>query len=121
MKIGKTLHMLQLAALVMAGSAFFSAPALADVDVASAKIERLGPDPRFASTSSGYMVQFSDTAANPAWAGVRQFYLSDDLGNTGIATLLTAFSLDETVWVRIAGTAEAGSLVTIIFVNAPAP
>lgn len=121
MKITKTLQILQLAALVMAGSAFFSAPAQADVDVAFAKIERLGPDPRFATTSSGYMVQFSDTAASPAWAGIRQFYLSAELGNPGIATLLTAFSLDETVWVRIAGTAETGSLVTIIFVNAPSP
>ena len=91
-------------------------------DVAVAKIERIGPDPRFISlASSGVMVQLSDTSANPAWPGVRQFYLSAELGNTGVATLLTAFSLGENVWVRIAGNAESGSLIEIIFVNAPAP
>lgn len=118
MKMG---HLLPIAALLLAGSLGISAPAKADVDVALAKIERLGPDPRFESTSSGYMVQLSDVGGSPAWQGVRQFYLSSELGSTGIATLLTAFSLNETVWVRIAGTAEAGSLITIIFVNAPAP
>lgn len=119
MIIKKISHMLQLMVLVMAGVAFFSSAAHA-VDVSSAKIERLGPDPRFNSTaSSGYMVQLTDTTANPAWTGVRQFYLSADLGNTGVATLLTAFSLGENVWVRIAGTGESGSLITIIFVNSP--
>jgi len=100
----------------------FAGTAQASVDVAFAKIERIGPDPRFADTvSSGFMVQLSDTATSPAWAGVRQFYLSAELGNTGVATLLTAFSLGEFVWVRIGGAAEDGSLISIIFVNSPAP
>ena len=121
MIIKKISRMVRPTALVLAGCVFFSGAAHA-LDVASAKIERLGPDPRFISTaSSGYMVQLSDSAASPQWAGVRQFYLSADLGNTGVATLLTAFSLGETVWVRIAGTGESGSLIEIIFVNAPAP
>lgn len=121
MIIKKISHMLQFMVLVLAGSVCFGTAAHADIDVALAKIERLGPDPRFASTSSGYMVQLTDTAANPQWTGIRQYYLSSELGNTGVATLLTAFSLDERVWVRIAGTGESGSLIKIIFVNAPAP
>jgi hypothetical protein len=43
--------------------------------------------------------------------------LSSELGNQGLAVLLTAYSLGETVWVRIAGDASSGSLITIIFMN----
>ena len=110
-------YMVRLVLMVMAGWAMLTPVANADVDVFSAKIERLGPDPRF----EGPMVQLSDTGSSPAWTGIRQFYLSSTLGNAGLATMLTAFSLGETVFVRIAGTAESGSLITIIFVNAPAP
>jgi len=67
------------------------------------------------------MVQLEDVGGSPAWAGVRQSYLSAILGNGGLATMLTAFSLGENVFVRIAGTGQEGSLITIIFVNAPAP
>ena len=107
--------------IMVFGLMCFAGTAQASVDVAVAKIERIGPDPRCANeVSSGVMVQLTDTSANPAWPGVRQFYLSAALGNTGVATLLTAFSLGETVWVRIGGSAESGSLISIIFVNAPA-
>jgi len=113
---------LHVAVIMILGLVCFAGTAQASVDVAVAKIERIGPDPRFANaSSSGVMVQLSDTSGDPAWAGVRQFYLSSALGNTGVATLLTAFSLGETVWVRIGGAAESGSLISIIFVNAPAP
>ena len=101
---------------IIAVCAVLSPVAQADIDVPFAKIVRLGIDPRF----EGPMVQLEDTAANPQWTGVRQFYLSQALGNGGLATMLTAFSLGENVWVRIAGTGESGSLITIIFVNAPA-
>ena len=113
--IGKKItHTMRLAILVFAIGAFFS-PAAHAVDVLSAEIFRIGIDPRF----EGPMVQLVDTAASPAWTGVRQFYLSATLGNAGLATMLTAFSLGETVFVRISGTADPGSLITIIFVNAP--
>ncbi len=118
----KISYMARLMVLVLAGSVCFGAAAHASVDVAFAKIERIGPDPRFTTTaSSGFMVQLTDVTASPQWSGIRQFYLSAALGNAGVATLLTAFSLGETVWVRIGGTGEAGSLITIIFLNAPAP
>ena len=106
-------------ALALAGWVCFGAMARADIDVGTARIERLGFDPRFTSTSSGFMVQLSDIGTNPQFAGVRQFYLSTQLGNTGVATLLTAYSLGQTVWVRIAGTGASGSLITILFVNKP--
>ncbi|MDH4056841.1 MAG: hypothetical protein OEV58_15870 [Gammaproteobacteria bacterium] len=89
--------------------------ASADVDVLTAQIVRVGIDPRF----EGPMVQLTDLAAQPKWAGVRQFYLSSILGNDGLATLLTALSLNQPVFVRISGTAQPGSLITIIFVNNP--
>jgi len=118
----KISYMARLMVLVLAGSVCFGAAAHASVDVALAKIERIGPDPRFSSTaSSGFMVQLTDETASPLWSGIRQFYLAAALGNSGVATLLTAFSLGETVFVRIAGTGESGSLITIIFVNAPPP
>jgi len=104
-------------AVLLLACCFFSPAVHAEVDVASAQIFRLGIDPRF----EGAMVQLIDTGTNPRWAGVRQFYLSSILGNGGLATMLTAFSLGENVFVRIAGTGESGSLITIIFVNAPAP
>ncbi len=117
----KISYMARLMVLVLAGSVCFSAAAHASIDVSLAKIERIGPDPRFSTTaSSGFMVQLTDVTASPLWSGIRQFYLSAALGNSGVATLLTAFSLGETVYVRIAGTGESGSLITIIFLNAPA-
>lgn len=97
--------------------AVLSPAAYAVTDVSSARIVKIGINPAI----EGPMVQLVDTAANPKWTGIRQFYLSAELGNAGLATLLTAFSLGETVWVRIAETAEPGSLIMIIFVNAPEP
>lgn len=117
MIIRKKSHTLWLSFLVLTGLSFVSTGAHADIDVASAKIVRVGIDPRF----EGAMVQLIDEGANPQWTGIRQFYLSSTLGNGGLATMLTAFSLGENVFVRIAGTGASGSLITIIFVNAPAP
>ncbi len=103
--------------MILVGWAFLTPAANADIDVAIASIVKIGIDPRF----EGPMVQLIDQAVSPQWTGVRQFYLSATLGNGGLAAMLTAFSLGENVFVRIAGTGQSGSLVTIIFVNAPAP
>ena len=89
--------------------------ASADVDVLTAQIVRVGIDPRF----EGPMVQLRDLDPQPKWGGVRQFYLSQALGSGGLATLLTALSLNQPVFVRIAGTAQNGSLVIIIFATNP--
>jgi len=82
------------------------------VDATSCIIKRVGFDPRF----EGPMVQL-DEVSDANWTGTRLFYLSSTLGNQGYATLLTAYSLGKTVWVRIAGTGEPGSLVQIIYIN----
>jgi len=82
------------------------------VDVPTCQIVKIGCDPRF----EGPPIQLVDTRGI-AWTGPRQFYLSSSLGNQGLAVLLTAYSLGKTVWVRIAGDASSGSLITVIFVN----
>jgi hypothetical protein len=94
-------------------AAFVTLPAAANaLDVGSCTIVKIGSDPRF----EGAPVQLVDTSgAN--WTGFRQFYLSSAQGNQGLAVLLTAYSMGKTVWVRIAGDASSGSLITVIFVN----
>jgi len=82
------------------------------IDVNASSIYKIGYDPRF----EGAMVQLDDLS-NKYWTGIRQFYLSSTLGNQGLATLLTAYSLGKTVWVRIAGDGSSGSLISIIYIN----
>lgn len=86
--------------------------ASADVDVAKARVARTGVHPTL-----GTMVQLIDLTASPKWTGMRQFWLNPNLGNQGVATLLTAFSTGKSVWVRIAGTGTAGSLINILYIN----
>ena len=86
--------------------------ASADADVAVCVITKIGADPRF----EGPPVQLDDQS-DVNWTGNRQFYLSSDLGNQGLAVLLTAYSMGETIWVRLAGDGSPGSLITVIFVN----
>ena len=82
------------------------------LDVPTARINQVGYNPAF----QGTMVQLDDLS-DTRFTGIRQYYLSSTLGNQGLATLLTAYSLDKTVWVRIAGTGEPGSLIQIIYFN----
>ena len=109
----KNTSTLLICVLVLGSLIFLPAMAMADVDVAVCVIVKLGIDPR---VDDGAMVQLDDQS-DVNWTGVRQFYLSSDLGDQGLAVLLTAYALGETVWVRIAGDASAGSLIKIIFVN----
>lgn len=92
--------------------------ASADVDVSNARIDKIGLfDP---NATKGAMVQLTDLASVPAWTGSRQFFLSQaELGDQGLAMVLTAYALEQNLWVRIAGTAEALSLITVIYVNKP--
>ena len=48
------------------------------------------------------------------------FYLSYDMGDAGLATTLTAMALGQSVWARTT-TDTAGGLVTVLYLNAPAP
>ncbi len=104
--------------LSLVSALFLSLPgtASADVDVAIARIDRIGM--YFPNTTRGAMVQLTDMSATPKWTGSRQFFLSQaSCGKEGLAILLTAFSMEKTVWVRIAGTGEALSLITVVYVN----
>lgn len=85
-------------------------------DCPDVKVNLIGIDPRF----EGPMVMLVDVGGSPAWTGPRQFYLSAELGNAGLATLLTAVALDQAVFVRIADpNAAETSLISIIFLSAP--
>ena len=111
MKLRKVTSILMFCMMVLVSIAIMPAVANA-LDVRICTIVKIGADPRF----EGPPVQLVDTSgAN--WTGPRQFYLSSTLGNQGLAVLLTAYSLDKTVWVRIAGDGSSGSLLEIIFVN----
>ena len=102
-----------LCAMLLVGSLMIiPAVANATVDAADTQVTRVGADPRF----EGAMVQLDDLT-DTKWTGIRQFYLSSNLGNQGLATLLTAYSMNKTLWVRIAGDGSAGSLIEIIFIN----
>jgi len=91
--------------------------ASADVDVASARIDRIGMIAP--NATRGAMVQLTDLSASPKWPGSRQFFLSQAiLGKEGLAMVLTAFAMGQPIWVRVAGTAQPLSLVTIVYVNA---
>jgi hypothetical protein len=94
------------------GSLIFLPGLASALDVPVCSIVKIGVDPRF----EGPPVQLDDQS-DVNWTGPRQFYLSSTLGNQGLAVLLTAYSLGETVWVRIAGDGSSGSLITVIFVN----
>ena len=100
------------AMFLVASLMIIPAVANAAVDSGSNTIIKVGADPRF----EGAMVQLDDLT-DTKWTGIRQFYLSSALGNQGLATLLTAYSMGKTIWVRIAGDGSPGSLVEIIFVN----
>lgn len=114
MKKGIVIMVLSLVSVAFLGFPLF---ARADVDVYNAKIERMGI--YFPNETRGAMVQLTDLSATPAWSGTRQFFLSQAaLGNQGLAVMLTAYSMGATLWVRIAGTAEPLSLITVVYVNA---
>ena len=106
-----------LMALVIALVLAVPTTAVADVDVASARIDRIG---LFSpNATQGAMVQLTDLSPSPKWPGSRQFFLSQAvLGTEGLAMVLTAFTMGQPIWVRVAGTAQPLSLITVIYVNA---
>ena len=87
----------------------------AQYDCAQCTATRLGMYPGQFGTTDGFMVQVDD-AASTHWTGSRTFYLNDALGKAGWATVLSAYSLGKTLWLRIADT-TAGSLITIVHIN----
>lgn len=91
-----------------------TASAFATVDVAKARISRIGMIAP--NATRGAMVELVDESG-AAWQGGRQFFLSQEiLGDSGLAIMLTGYSLGKTFWVRIADS-EPLSLITIIYIN----
>lgn len=91
-------------------------------DCASASVSTIGILPSLKSaTATEYIGNFTCHDATPAWTGAQQFVLSVDLGDSGYATLLTAASLKQTVYLRVVSTSWR-SLATLIYLNdTPAP
>jgi hypothetical protein len=93
------------------------------VDCSSATITMIGVNPGAGGTgASDIKVGFKNTSGVTVgdWAvnTERFFFLSESLGNQGLATLLTAHTLEMPVWIRIADPGTPGSLVSIIYLNA---
>lgn len=107
---------------VLVGVAVVLSPSIsnaANFNIAAAQITRIGIFPNMTPDSS-IPVFLTDTAAQPAFSAGTMFYLNNSLGNEGLATLLTAFSMGKTVWVRIVGEGAApapGDYITIVYVN----
>ena len=111
----KTKKMSILVVLVVAALSLTIVPAIANAyDCAACTITRLGMYPGQFGTTDGFMVQVDDAADE--WTGSRTFYLNDTLGKAGWATVLTAYSLGKTLWIRLSGTGP-GSLITIVHIN----
>ncbi len=91
-------------------------------DCASAVVSQIGVRPSLESASaSKYIAMFDCLDASEAWAGNQQFVLSTDVGDSGYATLLTAVSLGQTVYIRVPST-NWRSLVEFVYLNdTPAP
>jgi hypothetical protein len=108
----KNTSTLLLCTLVLGSLLGLPAMASAFVEAPVCSILMVGIDPRFEGPTV-----ILDDLSDVTWTGPRQFYLSSTLGNQGLAILLTAFSLGETVYVGIAEPASAGSLIEIIIMN----
>jgi hypothetical protein len=83
-------------------------------DCAQAQITRLGMYPGMI-TPNGFMIQIDDLS-DAGWTGIRTFYLDESLGKSGWATILTAYSMGKTLYVRLVDTTP-GSLVTVVHIN----
>jgi len=106
--------------VVLVGTVLIVSPSIVNAfDISAAQITRLGIYPNMTPTSST-PVFLTDTAAQPQFSAGTMFYLHNSCGNEGLATLLTAFSMDKTIWVRIIGEGGApapGDYITILYVN----
>ena len=89
-------------------------------DCNAASVEMIGPmvlglDGSVVAT----LLNKSGITVGTSWAAntTRQFFLHPSILNQGLATLLTAYSLNKNVWVRLADTAESNSYITVIYIS----
>ena len=119
------LRMVPIFVITITITVFLTPQFVAALDVGACRIKRIGVMDKASSpiANAPIVVQLIDTrSGTPTWPngeeGVeRIFFLHPDLGNAGYATLLTAYSLGKTVWVRIADPGTSGSLITVIAIN----
>ena len=106
-----------LMAITMSGMAYATA------DVKLAEVLMIGTNPgaggEGASSIKIQLKNISGKTVGIDWLDQddRFFFLTTEQGDTGMATLLTALSLDKPVWARLAGNAENNSLCQIIYLS----
>lgn len=119
-RIGKLSGIALLAVVMIFG---LTSMAFAYADCSSAKVTMVGAAPGYGGAgSAGIKVMLKNMTGHTVgtdWANgtLRMFFLTTDLGDQGLATLLTAMSLGKNVWVRIGGNAEPASLISIIYLS----
>lgn len=97
----------------------------ANVNATAVAVEQVTMAPGSGGTTSGFYVILKNTSgvtiagSSPAWTNntTRGFYLSQPLGNAGLAIVLSALSNKTKVSANIAGTAASGSLIMTIGVT----
>jgi hypothetical protein len=92
-------------------------PAIANADRYDCKkctITKLAVRPGVAETTYGFMVKVEDAAGE--WNNSRTFYLSEELGKAGWATILLAYSMGKTLRLRLADTVP-GSFITQVQIS----
>ena len=98
---------------------FGKADCSASVSCSIASIDKVGPatigvNGKVVASLVNKTSKTVGTWAPNTW---RQFYLNPAITNSGLATLLTAYSMNKTVWVQIGGTAEPAALIETIYIN----
>jgi hypothetical protein len=114
MRQKKGYMMMGLVLVAVLSFAMIPSTANAYEDIASARIVMIGT--YLSGGAAGIVVTITDEGAQPLFQGNRQYYLHPDLGKEGYATLLTAFSMDKNVYVRVESL-DPLSLITIIYCN----
>ncbi len=104
--------------LSIAGTSF------ATVDASSVEIQEIGIVPGGGGSESlGIKIRLINRTGGTLgtdWEADkgRYFYLATTVGNVGMASILTAFSMEKNIWVRLGGNAESNSLILMLFVKA---
>ena len=112
-------YLLLLMAVVVSVGVFSSSNASASVICAAATIMKVGP----VTTDTGKVVvslrnDSGGTVGTWLPGTQRQYFMSDNIKNQGLAVVLTAMSLDKKIWVQIVDdNATNNSLIQIVYLN----
>ena len=112
MKQKKIFFMMVLVMVAILSFIIIPSTANATANIPVAQIKQIGTI--LSGGVAKIVVKIADGSATPQFTGDRQYFLHPDLGNQALATLLTAFSMDKTVWLRVESL-DALSLITIIY------